>query len=348
MKKAGAEALAFAGRPQKDFWGALVFGKDRTAVKDAADQLAAKWLGGPEDAFSTARLSDSDLRADPLKLTDELQAQSLFGGERLVRVRLDSENAGAAILDILPSIDNGDMPIGGKLLVEAADLTPKSALRGKFENAKKAAALHIYGLEEGSIGLMLDSALSEYGASIEDSARHAFVTAAAKEQALVRAEVEKLSLFGRNLGRAISADDLVALGVTEREGDFGDAADLALSGALPESVTAYERAAGAGGSPVSALKALEWRMTRLASVRRRMAGGQSASEAMGALIPRVFPYQAQAFQRQLDVWPGPAAEAALHSILETELRIKRAGSPDAALAARLFLDVARSAAARRR
>ncbi|MET0545334.1 MAG: DNA polymerase III subunit delta [Caulobacterales bacterium] len=348
MKRAGAEALAFAAKPQKDVWGALVFGKDRTAVKDAADQIAAKWLGGPEDAFSTARLGDSDLRSDPLKLVDELQAQSLFGGERLVRVRLDMETAGAAILNIFADLESGELPVGGKLLIEAGDLTPKSNLRGKFEGAKKAAALHIYGLEEGGIGLLLDSALSEQGASIEDDARHAFVTAAAKEQALVRSEVEKLSLFGRNLGRAISAEDLVALGVTEREGDFGDAADLALSGALAQSVTAYERAAGAGGSPVAALKALEWRMTRLASVRRRMAGGQTSSEAMGALIPRVQQYQAQAFQRQLDVWPGPAAEAALHSILETELRIKRAGSPDAALAARLYLDVARSAAARRR
>jgi DNA polymerase III subunit delta len=163
-----------------------------------------------------------------------------------------------------------------------------------------------------------------------------------------RAMLSCRRLFGRNLGRPISADDLVALGVTEREGDFGDAADLALSGALPQSVTAYERAAGAGGNPVAALKALEWRMVRLAAVRRRMSGGQTSTDAMGALIPRVQQYQMQAFQRQLDAWPGPAAENALHSILETELRIKRAGSPDAALAARLYLDVARSAAARRR
>ena len=130
--------------------------------------------------------------------------------------------------------------------------------------------------------------------------------------------------------------------------DFGEAADLALTGALKESLVAYERAAGAGGAPVAALKALEWRLSRVATVRRRMAGGQSASEAIGALVPRMAPFQIPALQKQIDVWPGPAAEAAMLSILETELKIKRAGSPDTALAARLYLDVARSAAARRK
>jgi DNA polymerase-3 subunit delta len=235
---------------------------------------------------------------------------------------------------------------GGRLLVEAGDLTPKSNLRGKFEGAKKAAALQIYGLEEGGIGLLLDSALAELGASIDEDARAAFIAATAKEQAVVRSEVEKLGLFGRNLGRPISFDDLTALGVTEREGDFGEAADLALTGDLKASLIAYERAAGAGGAPVAALKALEWRLSRVAAVRRRMAGGQSASEAIGAM--RMAPFQVPALQKQIDVWPGPAAEAAMHSILETEMKIKRAGSPDAALAARLYLDVARSAAARRK
>lgn len=348
MKRAGAEALNFTAKPAKEYWAALIFGKDRTAVKDAADQLAAKWLGAAEDAFNTARLSDSDLKSDPVKLADELQAQSLFGGERLVRVRLDAENAGAPLIQVLADVESGALPIGGRLLIEAGDLTPKSNLRGKFEGAKKGMALQIYGLEEGGIGLLLDSALADLGASIDEEARAAFIAATAKEQAVVRSEVEKLGLFGRNLGRPINFEDLTSLGVTEREGDFGEAADLALTGALKESLVAYERAAGAGGAPVAALKALEWRLSRVATVRRRMAGGQNASEAIGSLVPRMAPFQIPALQKQIDVWPGPAAEAAMHSILETELKIKRAGSPDAALAARLYLDVARSAAARRR
>ena len=57
MKRAGAEALNFTAKPAKEIWAALIFGKDRTAVKDAADQLAAKWLGAPEDAFNTARFA---------------------------------------------------------------------------------------------------------------------------------------------------------------------------------------------------------------------------------------------------------------------------------------------------
>lgn len=346
MKRAGAEALNFAAKPAKDIWAALIFGKDRTAVKDAADQLANKWLGAPEDAFNTARLSDSDLKSDPVKLSDELQAQSLFGGERLVRVRLDAENAGAPLIQVLADVESGALGHGGRLLVEAGDLTPKSNLRGKFEGAKNAVALQIYGLEDGGIGLLLDSALADLGAQINEDARAAFIAATAKEQAVVRSEVEKLGLFGRNLGRPISLDDLTALGVTEREGDFGEAADLALIGDLKASLIAYERAAGAGGAPVAALKALEWRLSRVAAVRRRMAGGQSSSEAIGGL--RMAPFQIPALQKQVDVWPGPAAEAAMHSILETEMKIKRAGSPDAALAARLYLDVARSAAARRK
>ena len=83
----------FLAQPDEKIRAAVIYGRDLGVVRERASLLAGKVTPRPDDPFDVALLTDSDLDSDGGRLEGELAAQSLMGGRRLVRLRLNTEKA---------------------------------------------------------------------------------------------------------------------------------------------------------------------------------------------------------------------------------------------------------------
>ena len=132
----------FLARPDPQIRAALIYGRDLGVVRDRANQLAGRLVERPDDPFDVAQLTDGDLGEDPARLEDELAAQSLMGGRRLVRLRFGGEKASADKLaaEALTKHAAGELNPDAFFLIEAGALGRESGLRKAAEKANRASA----------------------------------------------------------------------------------------------------------------------------------------------------------------------------------------------------------------
>src|SRR5512134_1232517 len=120
-----------------DSIGALLFyGPDEGLAHEYAGLAQKVVLGSGDDAFRLAELTQDDIRGDGARLADELNAISMLGGRRVVRIA----QATNAIADQVAAAIAGQAPGAALLIVEAGDIGSKAELVKVFESAAAAGA----------------------------------------------------------------------------------------------------------------------------------------------------------------------------------------------------------------
>lgn len=334
MKHAGAKALAFAEQPPAKIRAALLFGADSGLVAAAADQLTTAWLPKDHDPLNHVRLTEEDLKRDGMILADELVARSLMGGERLVRVRIDKETSAKPVIEALAEIESGAMIPEAAFIVEAGDLGRTSKLRGAFEDASKAAALHLFADDEAGIAELLQKRLAAANVAIEPEALAAFGAELPGDRRLATSEIDKLELYAMGLGRPVQLADIALLSPAEQPRGADDAADAAILGDKAQAIQSINRFLDAGGNPISAMRTLHFRLLRVAD-----ALSQGASSG-ARLRPPIFDKEWPPFQRALRDWPADKLNRAFAALYESEKISKQAAAPQEAIVRRLIDRVA--------
>ncbi|MEZ5939634.1 MAG: DNA polymerase III subunit delta [Hyphomonadaceae bacterium] len=336
MKLSGARALDFCAKPKAGPRIALLFGQDGGMVSSAASELAKAWA--PDiDPANVIRLTDEDLRKDEARLTDELVALSMFGGDRLVRLRMERETLAARVTDILAQTDAGDLKPEAWLIVEGGDLGKSSKLRSAFEASDGAMALHLFPDDEQTVADFVASRLKAARIEIEPDAMAAFASELPGDRRLAQSEVEKLELYADGLGRAVTKDDIARIISAEQPRGADDAADAAIAGDANATTVAVNRFLEAGGSPISAMRTLHFRMMRVSD-----AIASNASTGM-RLRPPIFDRDWPAFSRTLCDWSPAMVQRAFARLYEAERDCKQAGAPTEAILGTLLLRIARRA-----
>src|SRR5262249_2642380 len=134
----------FLQKPNSAVRVVLIYGPDTGLVHERAEEIAKKTVPDINDPFRTTNLMGSVITEDPARLRDEMAAQALGGGRRLVRIQGATEGVAAILTSLI-----GDMPLSDSLLlIEAGDLDKRSKLRALCENEDIAVALPCY-VEEG-------------------------------------------------------------------------------------------------------------------------------------------------------------------------------------------------------
>ena len=336
MKFAPAQARRFASAPDRDTRAALVWGPNRALARDLSEAIARAKVADPNDSYAVTRLGDDELKKDKAKLADALVAQSLLGGVSVVWVRADGEAGAEALLQALADIGAGANV--AFLLVEAGDLGSKSKIVAAFDKSPRAASIACYEESDAERAAFLKSALDAARLSMSPDARDLFVANAPLDRALARGEIEKLALFGHDLGRPIDIADLEALSALEAEGALDAASIAALSGKAGAALDALDGLDGVNG--VSMLKAMERRLLRLLEARRLVDGGVNPSEVGDRLKPKVFWKERDVFAGHVRRWRLPALLDALDALATAEKRAKTGGAPHIAIAADLYRRVA--------
>lgn len=335
-----ANAERFLTSPGAEIWAALVYGPDRGLVRERGAAVIAAWGGRPEDPFAFTVLAEEQLRGEPARLEDEMQALAFGGGTRVIRLRVEGDGLGAIAAGMVKRLDAGAFAPAARLVIEAGDLAKRARLRGAFEGAERAAALACYADGPRELARLLDETLAAAGLTITAEARAELLPRLEGDRALARGELEKLVMLVGPRGSQISREHVRASAVGVEQTDLDALVNAVADGELALVDRELQHALASGASAVGLARALARHFGRLESARARIAAGASAASAMASLRPPVFFAHKDAFARQLSRWDSARLATARAEILRCELALKATGSPDEALIGRLALSLA--------
>lgn len=341
MKLAGAAINRFLSAPNPDVCVVLLYGPDHGLVSERAKLLESRHLGDNPGPFSQSILTDADLKADPAALQDSLCALSLGGGERVVRVKTGADAIAKTLKALLEALKAKELSPAALLLVEAGNLSPRSALRKCVEtNKAHAVALPCYAPNFQDLKTLALEEAKTNDLSFGEGALDFLINRLPQDRAIAGAEIEKLMLYKANeQNAAIQIDDINAINVDSLDQGLDDFAFAIAGGALPVADRLLAGALAAGQSPIALLRALQRHLFRLVEAKTALNNGMDEKTAMASLRPPVFFPKQAAFSRQLGRWSAPKIQQAIAHCLATERAMKSSGSMPDNLLARLAIKI---------
>jgi DNA polymerase-3 subunit delta len=337
VKLPAPKLAAFLKSPDAGVRAVLVYGPDAGLVRERAGRIAAAICPDLDDPFRVADLDAGTVGHDAARLNDEASSLSLTGGRRLVRVRDADDGVGAVFAQFFKSPPPGDAFV----LVEAADLNPRSSLRRAFETAKEAVAIACYLDGPREIGELAREIMAARNIKVAPAALHYLAQHLGGDRGISRQEIEKLALYAGD-GATVTEDDAVA--------SVGDSAELtvdevvfaAADGDTPQLERALNRAFGEGAQAVTLLRAELRHFQRLHLAGSRLRGGAGEEEAL-KFRPPLFFKLVDRFRQQLRLWPPARAAAAMTALNEAEVQSKTTGLPAETICRAALLRIARGA-----
>ena len=331
----------FLAAPPRGVRAAVIWGKDRSGVRERADKLAASVTDRPDDPFDTSLLTETDIEAGDGRLEEELSALSMAGGRRLVRLRLTGDRAGPekVAAEALAAHAEGALNPDCFFIVEAGALEKSSALRKAAEKPDTCVSIPIYDDEAGDITRMVRDALTADKVSLTPEALQVFVSRLPKERGVARQEVERLALYiGPGSNVALTLTELSGFLGVEPEASLQDAAQDAFGGRSGPAHDAIRRARAEGEGGPATVRALSQHLQKLRRAQALQSKGadpQAAAKQVG-----VFWKNEREFLRQLRAWSPGVLETLQPELFEADVACKTTGSPDALIAERLALSIA--------
>jgi DNA polymerase-3 subunit delta len=330
----------FLANPDPTVRAAVIYGRDRGVARERADALALKIVKDPNDPFDVAVLTETDLD-DAGRLEGELQALSMMGGRRLVRLRIgEGKGADKAAAEALKGHAEGQFNPDAFFLVEAGALGARdSTLRKTAESSKAVACIPCYEDETGDIARLVREGLAADKVGLNSEAMELFVARLPKERGVARAEIERLALFiGPGSGRIATPADLEPFLGVEPEASLFDAAFDAFGARAAQAQAAIRRAFAEGETGPAAVRAAGMHLAKLRRILTLAKSGADMKEA--AKAAGVFWKQEREVLRQARAWTLHTLDEVQPAILDADRACKTSGSPDALIAERLLLSIA--------
>lgn len=346
MAKLSANRSAgYIARPDPQHSAILLYGPDPTLTADRREALVKLLLGADDDPFRLARLTGDSVKKDPASLSDECNAISFGGGDRVIVLTGTTDAATPAIKSAIEQM------IGGARLVITADaLSGGSKLRKLIEAEDRAMALPFYPAEGAALEGEVTEALRRLNAPpLDPDATRALgdvLQGVGHGEAMRFAEVLALAAAD---GDAITAEDVITSAPPAAEADFEAGIQAVTQGRPRELPGLFERFEAQAASLPGLVRVLTMHMARLHRAQALMADGMDAQTAMGKLRPPVFWKSRDSFAAQLRAWPRPAVEDAFGQLAKLEETLRSGTAlPERALIERTLMRIAMTAPGARR
>ena len=319
MKLQGGSAERFAKKPDPACPFVLIFGEDEGVVADTAGSLIKAWSKEASSAVLT--LDDDEIKRDPARLFDALEAVSLLGESTIIRIRTKGEKLFALMKEVLQLSSER---VAAKLVLQNSSLNTRSKLRTAFETASNAAALHLFADSDADMSELVRAFLGARSVGIDAEALSDFVGGLPGHRSLANAEMEKLAVFAHDLGRPVSTGDVRALCETNADENARRAVLLALNGDPEAAQAEMDRVLDAGLSPISLVRMFEMEASRMLEAQALQGEGGATNVGM-KLKPPVWKSDWPAFQMRLRKWPTPRLTRLIERLHDLELMAKSPG-----------------------
>ncbi len=337
----GSQGQRICAQPPADVKALLIYGPNAGLVRESAKAAVSFVVEDLADAFRLCELQARDIGDDPARLADELAALSLGGGRRAVWLK-DAGDTQTKIISAALETEFGDT----LLVVEAANLGPRSSLRKMFEQGADLGAVACYEDDQNSLRDYISEFLSVENASIEPDALNWLLERLGNDRMQVRNELEKLILYA--LDDDLSADTgatRITLQIAmDGAGDAGvwsldQLADAVAGGELANVDRFLELAVEQGVQPIGVLRSVARRFQQLHYVVGLSATGGAIEKLISSLRPPVFFKHRPAFHSQATHWSLPRIAQALDILCEAELDCKTTGMPAHEICARALVRI---------
>lgn len=324
MKLKTNQIDSFLKKPDPAIRTVLVYGPDGGLVRERGHTLSKHIVADLNDPFNAAHLTGEIIESDPSRLFDELNAQSLMGGDRLVRITFPVEGIASSFKEWLKSKPRG----GVFVVIEAGDLGQQSSLRKLFEGAENAAALPCYIEDERSIGNFIRDELRSAGLTISADALDLMAQSIKGDRQRARMEVEKLVVYMLSAPqKTVALSDVQQSCGDSGVQSFDDLAYAVTGGNVAQALRSYRRLLEDGTELMVIERVLQNHLSRLHLVRSQLDKGVSIEIAMKGLQPQVFFKQADLFRVQVNKFSAGRLRQLLLRLAQLEAKTKQTGMP---------------------
>ncbi len=320
----------------------LVYGPDGGLVRERALALLQAIVPDAKDPFRISELTMAALTEAPGRLIEEAAAIALTGGRRVVRIFAASDRLSEPLTELLEDFAGDTL-----ILMEAAELGPRSSLRRLCEEAASAAAVACYADDAESLEALIEEVLRDARLEIEPGALDYLKTSLGGDRGISRGELEKLVTYvGVGPGTVTLADAQACIGDSAAL-DVDNVVDAVGHGDLLALDRAVGRSLQEGESAVMLIRAMQRHLQRLHLVAGICAAGQPLDAAIKRLRPPLHFSRQAAFRAQLRLWPVSRLAQALDLLTEAEIDCKSTGAPAEVLARATLTRIAGAARAGR-
>jgi len=194
---------------------------------------------------------------------------------------------------------------------------------------------------------VIRESLTRFELTADRNAMSLLVQNLGSDRSVTRGELEKLALYMGGPGQVSEDDVRAAIGDTAASG-IDDVVYSAASGEPQKLESSLNRVLSEGINAVQLVRAAERHFQRLHIARGQMARGHNADQATRSLRPPVIFKLADAFKRQLSLWPESKLSRAFEILTQAEIDCKTTGLPANAICGRAMLTIAQAAKAGQR
>ncbi len=337
MKLTYREIEPFVKAPNKVARVILIYGPDAGLARERGDIIGQSVVADLNDPFNVCSLKAEQLVDDPARLTDEANAISMMGGDRLIRIDDGADKLTTLIKTYLENPSPSAL-----VVIQAGELGTKSSLRALCEKAKNAAAVPCYVEDERGLTGVIQGMVQEGGKRIERDALSWLAANISGDRRKVRSEVEKLLIYKGDEAGAISMTDAQAACGAGGAQNYDDLAYGVAGRNAEAALRAFSVLNAEGETFAPIIRVLQNHFRRLHLTKSYIAAGDSTDEAMRRLKPEIFFKYKDSFQSQLRSWSLPALEQVLGRLNDLEAQCKTTGAPVDTLCAQAILAISKS------
>lgn len=335
----GRDIAGFLAKPDISRGLVLVYGPDTGLVGENASLVVKALLGDRPDPESLVILQMSEIEADPQRLGVEARTPSLFGGEKLIRVRNGTGKLAPTLAELL---DDG---LAAMIVVESGDIKPADGLRKVAEARRDSRALPCYADNGQAVDMLIRQTFAENGIRTEPDLVPMLRDMLGNDRQVTRRELEKLVLFAGD-GVVLTQNDVLTL--------CGDNAAMALDAVVDAIGTGHAgrfddamTRATAGGTDIQRLLAVALgHFTRLRALRAEIDTGASPEQVLSRTTPRIHFSRKSAMEQQLRLWNDPALAAACVRLAGAIAQSRKSSALAAPIARQAMLAICLAAARR--
>ena len=322
MKIAPRDIQNFLKAPNPAARVILVYGPDTGLMKERTAILGKTVIEDLNDPFNAFKLNAASLQEDPARLSDEANAMSMMGGDRLIRV----EDAGDKLTTLIKAyLENPSEQ--SLILLEAGNLGPRSSLRKLCESAKNAAALPCYVEDQRDLGRLIQDRIREAGLQIDRDAGGWLAAHITGDRARAQSEIEKLITYKGKDTSPITVIEAMEICGAAGASSLDELITATATGQTAAALKHFEKLMQEGINFIVILRSLQNHLKRLHQARSAMDSGAQTDAAMKQLSPPVFFKQQNAFRAQLNRWSSQKINIALKKVMDIEADCKKNRRP---------------------
>ena len=207
MAQCKASAVdSFVSKPNKSLSLILLYGPDQGLVSERADKIIQNMDIDVSDQMSISRFDADDIASDPARLSDEAFAISMFGNDKVIRIK------GTTRKNLLPALK----PVLENqlqdcwIVFEAGDLKRDSALRKLVEKSTSAMALPCFQDNASALEQLIAEEITTNGLTIDRDTKDYLRSFLGDDRRASRNELKKLALYAHGTN-AITREQITAL-----------------------------------------------------------------------------------------------------------------------------------------